>query len=180
MPAASCNQTVSTHKKISDRAERKSENERVSDNTNHTSNFLATMIFTYQNFHGCSRIARESSQVGMISVFDELDSGVGGRIGTQIGEALRQLTKSGTQVICVTHLPQVAACGDLHLRVSKQIPFGLKDHASVLQRVEINVDTLNEEARIHEISSMLGLGNGQDSKEMAKCLLEATHSDETK
>jgi DNA repair protein RecN (Recombination protein N) len=126
------------------------------------------MIFTYQNFHG------------MISVFDELDSGVGGRIGTQIGEALRQLTKSGTQVICVTHLPQVAACGDLHLRVSKQIPFGLKDHASVLQCVEINVDTLNEEARIHEISSMLGLGNGQDSKEMAKCLLEATHSDETK
>ena len=51
---------------------------------------------------------------------------------------------------------------------------------SVAVCVEINVDTLNEEARIHEISSMLGLGNGQDSKEMAKCLLEATHSDETK
>lgn len=124
----------------------------------------------------------ESLRLGTVSIFDELDSGVGGRIGTQIGEALSQLTKSGTQVICVTHLPQVAAHGNLHLRVSKHITTcGTKDQkqASYLQRVEIKVDTLqDEEAQLLEISNMLGLGDGHDGKQMATYLLEAARSDE--
>ena len=64
--------------------------------------------------------ANRELAVGGISVFDEVDSGVGGRVGARIGHALRRLTTTGSQqVLCVTHLPQVAACGDAHLIVSK-------------------------------------------------------------
>ena len=56
-----------------------------------------------------------------ISVFDEVDTGVGGRVGTKIGAALKKLAVDGSQqVLCVTHLPQVAAFGETHVRVRKE------------------------------------------------------------
>jgi DNA repair protein RecN (Recombination protein N) len=79
-------------------------------------------------------------------IFDEVDTGVGGRSGAVVGEKLRTLGRAH-QVICITHLPQVAAMGDYHLRIEKQI---------VNDRTRTAVFPLDEQERIEEIASMLG------------------------
>jgi DNA repair protein RecN (Recombination protein N) len=65
-------------------------------------------------------IAVVASEVGQIPtlVFDEVDSGIGGAVAATVGRLLQTLG-SDRQVLCVTHLPQVAACADAHFRVSK-------------------------------------------------------------
>ena len=79
-------------------------------------------------------------------VFDEVDSGVGGATGEVVGRMMRQLGES-RQVLCITHLPQVAACGNRHLKVEK-ITDGLET-VSYLKE-------LNGKARVDEIARMLG------------------------
>jgi DNA repair protein RecN (Recombination protein N) len=79
-------------------------------------------------------------------IFDEVDTGVGGRSGAVVGEKLRALGLAH-QVICITHLPQVAALGDYHLRIEKQI---------VDERTRTAVFPLAEQERVDEIASMLG------------------------
>ena len=79
-------------------------------------------------------------------VFDEVDSGVGGATGEVVGRMMRQLGES-RQVFCITHLPQVAACGNRHLKVEK-ITDGLET-VSYLKE-------LNGKARVDEIARMLG------------------------
>jgi DNA repair protein RecN (Recombination protein N) len=78
-------------------------------------------------------------------VFDEIDSGVGGAVAAAVGERLARLSRS-VQVLAVTHSPQVAARGELHLCVRRR---DLKGGAST------RVDTLAEEARREEIARML-------------------------
>jgi DNA repair protein RecN (Recombination protein N) len=53
-------------------------------------------------------------------VFDEIDAGVGGQTGRAVGEQLRTLGQDG-QVLCITHLPQIAAYGGSHFRISKSV-----------------------------------------------------------
>jgi DNA repair protein RecN (Recombination protein N) len=79
-------------------------------------------------------------------IFDEVDTGVGGRSGQVVGEKLRNLGHTH-QVICITHLPQVAAMGAAHLRIEKQI---------VDDRTRTVVVPLHGQARIEEIAAMLG------------------------
>ncbi|MBS0584453.1 MAG: DNA repair protein RecN [Proteobacteria bacterium] len=79
-------------------------------------------------------------------VFDEVDSGIGGAIAEVVGQKLRRLG-AHRQVLCVTHLPQVAAQGHHHLRVTKS-----SDGASTLTLIE----SLDEKARRDEIARMLG------------------------
>lgn len=79
-------------------------------------------------------------------VFDEVDSGIGGAIAEVVGQKLRSLG-SKRQVLCVTHLPQVAAQGHAHLRVAKSTD-GKATH--------ISIEPLNEKARRDEIARMLG------------------------
>jgi len=79
-------------------------------------------------------------------VFDEVDSGVGGAVAEIVGRLLRQLSER-TQILCVTHLPQVAAQGQQHLRVVKAV-----DSKSVRTRLE----TLSEQEKVEEIARMLG------------------------
>ncbi len=79
-------------------------------------------------------------------IFDEVDSGVGGATAEQIGQKLRTLGNH-TQILCVTHLPQVAAQGHHHLRIEKEI--AREESCS-------NISTLNSEERIEEIARMLG------------------------
>lgn len=79
-------------------------------------------------------------------VFDEVDSGIGGAVAEVVGQKLRALG-SQRQVLCVTHLPQVAAQGHAHLRVSK-----LMDGESTHTRIE----TLDERSRCDELARMLG------------------------
>jgi len=79
-------------------------------------------------------------------VFDEVDAGIGGRVASVLGQKLAALGR-GRQVICVTHLPQVAAAADYQFAVSKTLEAG--QATTVVQR-------LNADARIDEIARMLG------------------------
>jgi DNA repair protein RecN (Recombination protein N) len=79
-------------------------------------------------------------------VFDEVDSGIGGAVAEIVGRELRALGATG-QVLCVTHLPQVAAQGHRHLRVTKS-----SDGSST----RIRVQALLGEDRVQEIARMLG------------------------
>ena len=78
-------------------------------------------------------------------VFDEVDVGIGGRVAEIVGQKLRDLGRN-RQVLCITHLPQVAAQGRQHLQVSKQGQKG----------VAVTVDPLVAAARVQEIARMLG------------------------
>jgi len=86
-----------------------------------------------------------SDTVGTM-VFDEVDSGIGGAVAEVVGQKLRALG-ARCQVLCVTHLPQVAAQGHQHLRVSKS-----SDGAST----ETRIDALAGTARREEVARMLG------------------------
>jgi len=79
-------------------------------------------------------------------IFDEVDTGIGGATSAMVGHKL-QLVAREQQVLCITHLPQVAACGDHHLRVEKQVVDG---------RTCTTVATLNGDERIGELARMLG------------------------
>jgi DNA repair protein RecN (Recombination protein N) len=79
-------------------------------------------------------------------IFDEIDQGIGGRIGAVIGEKLWQLGREH-QVLCVTHLPQLAAFGDQHYRVRKLVQSG---------RTLTQVDPLSDSIRLDELAQMLG------------------------
>lgn len=79
-------------------------------------------------------------------IFDEVDSGIGGRVAEIVGSLLKQLGKRH-QVMCVTHLPQVAAQADAQWQVSKAAHAG---------KTLSNIRVLNKEERIEEIARMLG------------------------
>jgi DNA repair protein RecN (Recombination protein N) len=79
-------------------------------------------------------------------VFDEIDQGIGGRVGTVVGQKLRLLAVQH-QVFCITHLPQLAAYGSQHYRVEKVI----KDNRTITK-----VDQVEGEIRIQELAQMLG------------------------
>jgi DNA repair protein RecN (Recombination protein N) len=81
-----------------------------------------------------------------VLVFDEVDSGIGGGVAEIVGRKLRQLGQR-RQVLCVTHLPQVAACAHQHYRVSK-----MKTETST----ESQVEALSREGRADELARMLG------------------------
>jgi DNA repair protein RecN (Recombination protein N) len=79
-------------------------------------------------------------------VFDEVDAGVGGAVAESIGLRLRRAA-SNNQVLCITHLPQIAAYADAHFRVHKQVLDG---------RTVTRVERLDDDARIEELARMLG------------------------
>ena len=102
-------------------------------------------------------------------IFDEIDQGIGGRVGAIVGSKLWRLTWHH-QVLCVTHLPQLAAYADQHLKVEKEISAG---------RTITRVRSLSDPERIHELALMLG-GSGQANLESAKELLHAATLEKAK
>lgn len=95
-------------------------------------------------------------------VFDEIDAGLGGRAGEALGKSLRRIAQQH-QVLCVTHLPQVAAQADLHLHVSKRESGG---------RTITEVRALDDAQRIEELAAMLaGEGAGSGAQAAAEELL---------
>jgi DNA repair protein RecN (Recombination protein N) len=86
-------------------------------------------------------------------IFDEIDAGIGGRVGSVVGQKLWGLTVGdggkvrNHQVLCVTHLPQLASYGDLHYRVQKGV---------IGDRTVTTVRTVEDEAREQELAGMLG------------------------
>ena len=102
-------------------------------------------------------VAASASPVGAL-VFDEIDSGIGGAVAETIGKALRQLGKQ-RQVLCVTHLPQVAASGN--------------DQWSVLRSgMKVKLSRLDRGARIAELARMLGGAESTARKHAAELLDE--------
>jgi DNA repair protein RecN (Recombination protein N) len=91
-------------------------------------------------------VARSGASPVTAFVFDEVDAGIGGRVADIVGRKLRQLAAT-RQVLCVTHLPQVASHGEAHYRVLK-----LTDGAT--SRTEVRA--LNGKERVEELSRMLG------------------------
>ncbi len=81
-----------------------------------------------------------------VLIFDEIDAGLGGRAGVVLGRKLWGLTQ-GHQVLCVTHLPQIAAFGDAHYKVAKSV---------VEKRTVASVENLDSEKRTAELAQMLG------------------------
>ena len=85
-----------------------------------------------------------------ILVFDEVDAGIGGRVGGVLGRKLWDLSKSH-QVLCVTHLPQIACYADHHVKVAK---------LASRDRTVTSVEVLDGAARVTELSQMLGSESG--------------------
>ncbi len=88
-------------------------------------------------------------------IFDEIDTGVSGKIAERMAEIMKEMGANNRQVISITHLPQIAALGTAHYRVSKQE--GAQGTVSRMQR-------LNDEERVAEIAQML---SGSDVSEAA-------------
>ena len=82
-------------------------------------------------------------------IFDEIDTGVSGRAAEKIGRKLKQLSKK-CQVICITHLAQIAALADAHLLIEKH---------SDEQHTYTDVTLLDEEGRVEELSRIIGGSN---------------------
>ena len=94
-------------------------------------------------------------------VFDEIDQGIGGEVGARVGEALSQIA-AGHQVLVITHLPQIAARADHHLRVAKATRSGIATS---------DVTTLHGEDRVLELARMLGDGEDDAARRLAVSLL---------
>jgi len=90
-------------------------------------------------------ILAATESVGTI-VFDEVDAGIGGAVAEVVGHQLAELARHH-QVICITHLPQIAKFGDHHFRISKQVAEG---------RTRTAITRLTSEGRTREIARMLG------------------------
>lgn len=96
-------------------------------------------------------------------VFDEVDAGVGGRAAVEIGRRLAMLARH-VQVLVVTHLPQVAAFADQHIRVTKTSVRG-SDGATATGFTSSDVQLLDEAERVRELARMLA---GQEDSESAQ------------
>lgn len=107
-----------------------------------------------------------------VLVFDEIDANIGGRLGDIIGRKLRELAaskKSDKQVLCITHLPQIAAFADQHFHIIKEVTGTGK-----AKRTDTTVQTLKGKERVNELAEMLaGTGATTTSRRQAKELIAA-------
>ena len=119
-----------------------------------------------------------------VLVFDEIDANIGGRLGTIIGAKLRKLvagngearskqctaaTRSGHQVLCITHLPQIAAFADRHVRIEKRV--GGKGKA---RRASTSVQILDASTRVDELAEMIaGNDASNTTRKQARELIES-------
>ncbi|HXU38781.1 MAG TPA: DNA repair protein RecN [Blastocatellia bacterium] len=98
-------------------------------------------------------------------VFDEIDTGIGGRVSEAVGSKLKKLSATN-QVLCVTHQPQIARFADTHLLVRKESAAG---------RTDISVERLDRRARVEEIARMLtGAEITETARRHARELLKST------
>ncbi len=108
---------------------------------------LAIKTLTATSRHGFSDAdTRPPSGATPGLVFDEVDAGIGGRAAASVGQKLRALG-SAFQVLCITHLPQVAAYADAHFLIEKRVDGG---------RTLTRVGRLDEAGRVDELARMLG------------------------
>jgi DNA repair protein RecN (Recombination protein N) len=91
-------------------------------------------------------VVAENEARGRVLVFDEIDAGVGGAVADAVGARLRGLAKAH-QLLCITHLPQVAAYADRHFSVQKRVASG---------RTRAGIANLSSAERVEELARMLG------------------------
>jgi DNA repair protein RecN (Recombination protein N) len=111
-----------------------------------------------------------------VLVFDEIDANIGGRLGTVIGQKLRHLANGGNtkqagghQVLCVTHLPQIAAFGDCHLRIRKSV-----EGKGAKAITHTSVDLVTGKQRVDELAEMLaGTKATATTRKQARELMQA-------
>ncbi len=96
-------------------------------------------------------------------VFDEIDQGIGGRVGAIVGQKLAELARVH-QVLCVTHLPQIAAYADLHILISK---------TTINDRTISQLSILEGEERVDELAAMMGADSTSGKKSAAELLQQA-------
>ncbi len=96
-----------------------------------------------------------------VLIFDEVDANVGGETANAVGEKMKQIAAK-RQVLCITHLPQVAATATAHYVVTKQVKEG---------RTITEIELLNPKARVTELARMLG-GQSEVARKHAEALLE--------
>jgi DNA repair protein RecN (Recombination protein N) len=111
------------------------------------------------------RVLTQADQTPTL-IFDEVDQGIGGRIGSVVGEKLWSLTK-GHQVMVVTHLPQLAGFADKHYHV-KKVAMDNRTSTRVTP-----LDDLNE--RVTELAEMLG-AFGESGKQSARDILQEANT----
>jgi len=123
-------------------------------------------------------ILADKDQVGVL-VFDEIDANIGDRLGVTIGRKMRVLahgqrvgrkseTGSACQIICITHLSQIAACADHHVRISKEI-VGPEGGRQTVATVRV----IDGEDRVHELAEMMAGKNATEATvDHARNLLE--------
>ena len=111
------------------------------------------------------KVLARTGSVGTI-VFDEVDSGIGGATAEIVGQKLREVSRHH-QVLCITHLPQIACCGDRHYRVVKRIAG---------ERTNTTVGVLSDQERLEEIARMLGgVELTETAREHAREMLASVH-----
>lgn len=101
-------------------------------------------------------------------IFDEIDQGIGGRVGTTVGEKLWALSATH-QVLCITHLPQLAAFGDQHVKVEKEVRSG---------RTITTVRSLGDAERVTEMATMIG-GVTDSNMESALAFLDGAQAEKS-
>ncbi len=105
---------------------------------------------------------------GKTLVFDEVDSGIGGRVADAVGTKLQALGRT-FQVLCITHLPQIAACGQHHYRIVKTVEAG---------RTLTGVERLDRSGREAELARMLGGAKVTEATQMsAREMLNRRHGE---
>jgi DNA repair protein RecN (Recombination protein N) len=97
-------------------------------------------------------------------VFDEVDQGIGGEVGAQVGDALAEVA-ARRQVLVITHLPQIAARADRHLVVTKTTRAGMATSEAA---------QIHGEDRVGEVARMLGDTDGREARRHAQALLART------
>ncbi len=114
-------------------------------------------------------VLADEDSVGTL-IFDEIDTGISGRTAQKVSEKLKRLSQK-RQVICITHLPQIAAMADEHYEISKKV----EDNRSITE-----VRCLGDEDSVNELARMLGgvkitdsvLNNAREMKALARNLGE--------
>ena len=110
-----------------------------------------------------------TGDAGSIFIFDEVDAGIGGVVAESIGKKIKNLSDR-SQVVCITHLPQVAKFANTHLLVAKEFDEGETD---------VSVDALGEEERVIEIGRMLaGKSVSEKTFEVARELIKGAGHDD--
>jgi DNA repair protein RecN (Recombination protein N) len=110
------------------------------------------------------KTAANASEFPRTIVFDEIDTGIGGRVSEAVGVKLKKLSRTN-QVLCVTHQPQIARFADSHLLVRKE---------AVAGRTEVSIERLDRRGRVEEIARMLtGAEITESARRHARELLKA-------